>query len=88
MGMRRWLPFLFLGLFVYDVAVDAFEADCAGVAEETCCACVCQTHASNPAATQALSAPTVSARFSLSQGALFIAHLSDKSLFHPPNTTA
>lgn len=86
--MRRWLPFLFLGLFVYDVAVDAFEADCAGAAEETCCACVCQTHASNPAATPSVAAPTNSSSCSLSQGALFIAHLSDKSLFHPPNIPA
>ena len=86
--MRRWLPLLFLSLFVYDVAVDAFEAGCLESAEEACCACVCQTHAVNPDTARSIAAPTASLSSPLQKGALFTAHLSDKSLFHPPKTLA
>lgn len=86
--MRRWLPLLFLSLFVYDVAADAFESECADSADEACCACVCQIHAANPEGTQAVAAPADSSRFSLHTRELFIAHLSDKSLFHPPKNPA
>lgn len=86
--MRSWLPLLLLSLFVYDVAAEAFEAECLESAQETCCACVCQTHTTNLEETSSIAAPANHSSSHLQGGALFTAHISDKSLFHPPKTLA
>ena len=86
--MKRWLMLFLFCLFAYDVALDSFDADCAGLAgDQACHACVCQNHAVDP--DQVVSQEIVSSdQHIVPTEPLFLERLFDKSFFHPPKTVA
>lgn len=85
--MKKWLPlFLFL-VFAHDVAVDAFEADCAGQ-EPVCHTCFCQNHFVSKdvhAANEKI--PSLAENIAISSVVLSSPNFT-RDFFHPPKALA
>lgn len=75
-------------LFVGDVALDSFDADCASATtEQACHACLCRTHAVSPDVTAVTLEDPGTPRSSAVLPHLY-ARLIDKSFLQPPKLPA
>lgn len=84
--MKRFVAVLLLSLFVYDIAIDAFDTDCQQESV-ACHTCVC-THAVQPRTGTGANTAALTPQRIPGRDLLFLQRLSDKSLFHPPKTLA
>jgi hypothetical protein len=84
--VRNLIAAILLTLFVYDVAIDSFDADCQ-TQVTVCHHCSCGSHATEPQ--NSTMAASVLSFHRVSNGEVFfVQSLFDKSVFHPPKISA